>query len=155
MNERKKLRGSIFRSLSLGLLLVSPGSVLQAQDTLSPPAGTLSRPTAGSSAGAATARPPRIITGSQDTEILRHRDFGGKPCLAIGGFAGPHATNSNLYDHVIEIKNGCAQSIKTQICYLRSLECITLDVQGHMTKEGILGTLPSIKDFQYEFRERF
>ncbi len=56
---------------------------------------------------------------------------------------------------MIEIKNNCSQSIRTQVCYLRTQECITLEVAGHMTKQGILGTLPSIKDFQYEFRERF
>jgi hypothetical protein len=98
---------------------------------------------------------PRIITGSQNTEILRHRDFAGKPCLAIGGFARSHTSNSNLFDHVIEIKNGCAQPIKIQICYRDTQQCINLEVAGHATREGVLGMMPSLKDFQFEFREKF
>jgi hypothetical protein len=139
--------------LSICLVLPRFCSPSCAQDA-TPPPGTLGRPGFGGTFPG-NSPPPRIITGSQDTEILRHRDFAGKPCLAIGGFARAHTSNANLFDHVIEIKNGCSQSIRTQICYLRTQECITMEVAGHMTKEGILGTLPSIKDFRYEFRERF
>lgn len=124
-----------------------------AQDA-NPPAGSVTRPTFGGTSPSSSP-PPRIITGSQNTDILRHRDFAGKPCLDIGGFARAHTSDSKLFDHVIEIKNNCPQSIRTQICYLHTQECITMEVAGHLTKQGILGTLPSIKDFQYEFRERF
>ena len=120
------------------------------------PSGTLSGSMSGGAAGAAKpAGLPRIIAGSQNTEVLRHRDFAGKPCLAIGGFARAHIGNQKLYDHVITIKNGCAQSIKIQICYFRTQECTNMDVPGLATKVGVLGTLPAIQDFQYEFRERF
>jgi hypothetical protein len=30
-----------------------------------------------------------------------------------------------------------------------------MDVPGHDKKEAILGTLPSVKDFKYEYTERF
>jgi hypothetical protein len=137
----------VISSCSAGLYTVAPAQT-------APPSGTVARPTFGGTSPRSST-PPRIITGSQNTEILRHRDFAGKPCLSIGGFARPHTSNSNLFDHVIEIKNGCAQSIRTQICYLRTQDCITMEVAGRMTKQANLGTLPSIRDFQYEFRERF
>lgn len=126
---------------------------VQAQNAVPPP-GSMTRPTTGGTTGNQIP-PPRIITGSQNTEILRHRDFAGNPCLSITGFARPHITNLNLFDHVIEIKNSCAQSIQTQVCYLGSRECVSMVVAGHASKQDILGTLPSIKDFQFEFRERF
>jgi len=141
-------------ALCMGLMLAPETGQLRAQSGTTPPPGTLSRPSTGSFGGGSSL-PPRIITGSQNTDVLRHRDLSGKPCLAIGGFARAHTSNPNLFDHVIQIKNSCAQSIKTEICYLRTQQCITLEVAGLATKEGILGTLPSMKDFQYEFRERF
>jgi hypothetical protein len=42
-----------------------------------------------------------------------------------------------------------------QVCYYSTRKCIDMDVGGHDKKEVILGTLPSIKDFKYEYRERF
>ena len=151
--QRSLLRRRLTVALAASFVLPGFCSFSYAQSA-SPPPGAIGRPGFGGTSPGSSP-PPRIITGSQDTEILRHRDFAGKPCLAIGGFARAHTSNSNLFDHVIEIKNGCSQSIRTQICYLRTQECIMMEVAGHMTKEGILGTLPSMKDFQYEFRERF
>lgn len=149
--------GRFRRFLSPGLLLCAifvsgwaGGS--NAQSSGPAASGKLSGPTAAGSSGAI---PQRMIAGSQNTEIMRHRDFAGKPCLAIGGFARAHTSNSNLYDHVVSIRNGCAQAITTEVCYFRTRDCISMSVQGHTDKQGILGTLPSIKDFQYEFRERF
>jgi hypothetical protein len=141
-------------SVIVAALLVGLPAALRAQDDATPPPGTLSGPSFGGTSPSISP-PPRIITGSQNADILRHRDFAGKPCLGIGGFARAHTGDSKLFDHMIEIKNNCSQSIRTQVCYLHTQECITLEVAGHMTKQGILGTLPSIKDFQYEFRERF
>lgn len=153
LTEGSLLRRTLALVFAASLFLPGFCSFSCAQDA-GPTPGAMGRPGIGGTSPVRTP-PPRIITGSQNTEILRHRDFAGKPCLAIGGFARAHTSNSNLFDHVIEIKNGCSQSLRTQICYLRTQQCITMEVAGHMTKEGILGTLPSMKDFQYEFRERF
>jgi hypothetical protein len=145
------IHGCSIRGVAVALALLS--GPLRAQDA-APPPGTLSGPSFGRTSPSSSP-PPRIITGSQNADILRHRDFAGKPCLAIGGFARSHTGVSNLFDHVIEIRNNCAPSIRTQVCYLHTQECIAIEVAGHMTKQSILGTLPSIRDFQYEFRERF
>ena len=92
---------------------------------------------------------------SAGTEILRHRGPTGKTCLAIAGYARPHTTNPKLYDHVINVTNSCAQRIALRICYYRSQECISVEIPGNEHKEAILGTLPSVKDFRFEFREKF
>jgi hypothetical protein len=92
---------------------------------------------------------------SAGTEILRHRGPTGNTCLAIAGYARPHTVNPKLYDHVISVTNSCAQRIALQICYYRSQECISVEIPGGERKDAILGTLPSMKDFRFEFREKF
>ena len=92
---------------------------------------------------------------SNPSEVLRHRDFAGKPCLAIGAFARPHTVDLNLYDHVISVHNNCPQRIALQVCYYETRDCISMEIPGGEHKEAILGTLPSAKDFRYEFREKF
>jgi hypothetical protein len=42
-----------------------------------------------------------------------------------------------------------------RVCYYESQECIPMEIPGGERKEAILGTLPSTKDFRFEFREKF
>lgn len=92
---------------------------------------------------------------SAGTEILRHRGPTGNICLTLTGSGRAHTINPKLYDHVVNVTNSCAQRIALQICYYRSQECISLEIPGGERKEAILGTLPSMKDFRFEFREKF
>jgi hypothetical protein len=110
-------------------------------------------PTVGGTAGKKGPLP--TFQASNGNDILRHRNFIGKPCLAVGAFARPHAINPHLYDHVIAAVNSCSQRISMRVCYYQSQDCIQMDVPGGERKEAILGTLPSAKDFRYEFREKF
>jgi hypothetical protein len=96
-----------------------------------------------------------FITSSHDASILRHRDYAGKPCLTVEGMARPHIANPNLYDHIISTSNTCPQRLKMRVCYSNSPECISVEVPGRDRKEVLLGTLPSIKDFSFEFHEQF
>jgi hypothetical protein len=117
--------------------------------------GSSSAPVVGGTIGVSPPPPPRLITGSGNLDILRHRNFAGKPCLTVEGYARPHIVNPNLFDHVIDANNSCPQTVKLKVCYYGSRDCVPMEVPGHMRKEAVLGTLPSIKDFQYEFREQF
>ena len=92
---------------------------------------------------------------SGNTDILRHRDATGKPCVSIGGFSRPHIINEHLYDHVIVGVNTCAQRIRVQVCYYNSTSCVPLEIPGGERREVILGTQPAEKDFRFEFREKF
>ena len=98
---------------------------------------------------------PRTFGASAGTEILRHRAPTGIPCLTVGGFARPHVANQNVYDHIVTAKNTCAQSITMQVCYYKSQECQPMVIPGGERKEVILGSLPSARDFRFEFREKF
>jgi hypothetical protein len=130
------------------------GVVAIAQRPLTP-TGSESRPTLGGTLGSPLAPKPPLIGASQNIDILRHRDPTGKACLSVFGSALSHKTNPKLFDHVIMVKNNCAQLIKMQVCYYRTQQCISMDIPGRMSKEAVLGIMPSVKDFQYEFRERF
>jgi hypothetical protein len=79
----------------------------------------------------------------------------GKPCVSVYGFARPYATNPNLFDHVIVASNGCTEVIRMRVCYYRTQDCIAMEIPSRGRKEALLGTLPAMKDFRYEFRERF
>jgi hypothetical protein len=118
-----------------------------------PSGGYSSQPMTGATGGL-TPPPPRI-SASQDVGLLRHRNALGKACLQIWGYARPHTMNPNLYDHMISADNSCAQLITVQVCYYRSTQCVRIDVPGRGHKETLLGMLPAIKDFRYEFKERF
>ena len=113
-----------------------------------------SRPVYGGAGVPAPTEAP-IISASRGNEILRHRDFTGKPCLAVSGLARGHTINPNLYDHIIVAINSCPQRIAMQVCYYDTQNCIRMEIPGSERKEAILGTLPSIKSFRFEFRERF
>jgi hypothetical protein len=111
-----------------------------------------SRPTIGRSMPSATT--PTFSPRGQ-TDILRHRDFAGKPCLTLSGTARPHLIDRKLYDHVIIASNACPQRIGVRVCYFRTDNCISMEVPGRQRKEAILGTLPSTQEFGFEFREKF
>ncbi len=75
--------------------------------------------------------------------------------MRIAGVARPFSTNKNLFNHWIYAENICNKRIKLKVCYYSTSHCINMDVAGGQKKEAILGTLPSVKDFRYEYRERF
>ena len=131
--------------VALVWLAAVPGTVSAQSETSAP------------SEGAVGLRVPegRTIGASSGTDILRHRGPSGSPCLEVGGHARPHVVNPNVYDHVITVRNSCAQRITMQVCYYKSRDCVPLEIPGGERKEAILGTLPSVKDFRFEFREKF
>jgi hypothetical protein len=95
------------------------------------------------------------LKASSGNELLRHRGPTGAACLDVGGYARQHTTVANLYDHVIVIKNNCAQRIAIQVCYYNTQDCLPVEIPGGERKEAILGTMPSMTDFRFEFREKF
>jgi hypothetical protein len=92
---------------------------------------------------------------SGGTEVLRHRGPTGEACLDVSGFSRPHTVDPNLFDHVITVANHCAQQISIKVCYYQSQDCISVEIPGGENKEAILGIMPSMKDFRFDFREKF
>jgi len=138
--------------IALAFFLAAAGSAAAQRDPT--PFEALSGPTVGGS-GATPKPETRPFAAAAGTELLRHRSFTGRPCLDVGGYARPHHIDVSLYDHVISAVNGCPQRIELRVCYYRTQDCIPMEVPGNGHKEAILGTLPSTKDFRFEFREKF
>ncbi|MET0971199.1 MAG: hypothetical protein ABWY18_18510 [Tardiphaga sp.] len=107
------------------------------------------RPTLGGTAGVTI---PPNPAGSL---IQRHKNPDGSLCLQVSGVARPLGASDKLFDHWVYVKNGCSLGIRLQVCYYATTSCIDMNVPGRDRKEAILGTLPMIKDFRYEYRERF
>jgi len=84
-----------------------------------------------------------------------HRNPTGQPCLTVNGVAQSQTINPKIFTHVIFASNGCSQPIKIQVCYYKSQHCIPVDVPGYGRKEAVLGILPAMKDFRFEYREHF
>lgn len=95
------------------------------------------------------------FSASGETEMLRHRGPTGSPCLEVSGSARHHTIDRNLYDHMITVKNDCAQRISIQVCYYNTDDCVPMEIPGGERKEAILGTMPATPDFRFEFREKF
>jgi hypothetical protein len=128
------------------ICVVSVASAASAQDGTGAGLGAAGNP---------ALRPAPSFGASSGTEMLRHRGPTGSPCLDVSGFARRLTVNSNLYDHVVAVTNNCAQRIIMQVCYYDTQDCVPVEVSGGERTEAILGTMPSMKDFRFEFREKF
>jgi len=87
-------------AIGLTCLLLGAASAVWAQTSTDSP---LLR--SQSMVGGTMSMPQHLIRGSQNTDVLRHRDLNGKPCLDIGGYARPLSSTSKLFDHVIAANN--------------------------------------------------
>jgi hypothetical protein len=141
----------------ISLVCLSFGAFAQpsSAQTLPPPIGSPGGTVFGGAGGLPAPAPRSPITANQNIDILRHRDSLGRPCLTVYGSLRPHSINKNLHEQVISASNRCGQSIKMQVCYYRSQECILMRIPGWARIEGILGAPSSNLRFQYEFRELF
>ena len=91
----------------------------------------------------------------QDDLAKRHMSPLRRPCLTIEGYARPELANKEIYQHLIRAANDCGQSIKVQVCYYKSENCILMSIPPWESKTSILGILPALKRFQYEVKEQF
>lgn len=140
----------MFRSLMVLLFLV-----VLSQDVIAQYVGygtNLSPPTFGHTASIRSS--DNDLSANAAAEKYRHKNFVGQLCIQVFGEAQPHTVDPNLYDHVITAVNGCPQRIALHVCYYNSESCIELEVPGNDRKKAILGTLPAVKDFRYQFQER-
>ncbi|MGJ5206484.1 hypothetical protein [Bradyrhizobium sp. HKCCYLR20261] len=145
------LSGAVIAALSSPTAAWQPASAQTSAGA--PGSGFSGRPQVGGTYQTRIA--PEIAVTGTGTETQRHKDFSGKPCLSVSGFARAFVTNAKLFDHVVNAENGCPKAIKIQVCYLQGSGCVSLDVPGYGRKEAVLGTMPSQKDFRFQFVEKF
>jgi hypothetical protein len=92
---------------------------------------------------------------SSGTYTRRHLSPNGTVCVFLGGVARPFTNNDKLFNHWISAENRCSDRIRIKVCYYATTSCIDMNLAGHEQKEAILGTLPAVKDFRYEYQEQF
>jgi hypothetical protein len=138
----------MYRNLHLALaVFVALGSVARGQGLLPPPSGAMEH----GGAGGLTAP----FLNGEDRGIRRHVGPTGKPCLAVRGAARSETINPKLFEHRIVALNECSQRIKLQVCYYQSQHCVAMNVPPYGRDEVILGIMPSMSGFRFEFRELF
>jgi hypothetical protein len=106
-------------------------------------AGGLRRPT------------PAPSLSGQDSSVRHHVGPTGKPCLSVRGQARPEKINPKLFEHVITAFNECSNRIKLEACYYLSRHCTLVEVPPYGRTEVVLGIMPSMNGFRFEFREQF
>src|SRR5258708_6181062 len=84
-----------------------------------------------------------------------HMDPTGKPCVQVSAFSRPEIINPKLFDHTILARNHCSLPINLKVCYYGSQSCIPVDIPGYGQKQTVLGVYPSLRDFRYEYTEKF
>jgi hypothetical protein len=106
-------------------------------------------------AGGFKAPTPLSIPSGENAGIERHLGPTGQACLAVRGEARAETINPKLFEHVIVATNDCSQRIKADVCYYLSDHCVSLDVPSYGRDEKILGIMPSMTGFRFEYREQF
>ena len=107
--------------------------------------------------GAGGLRPPTPVPllNGEDLGMRRHLGPTGKPCLTIRGQPRAETINPKLFIHMIVAANDCYKRIKLQVCYYRSQHCVAMDVPPYGHEEVVLGVMPAMSGFRFEFREQF
>jgi hypothetical protein len=95
------------------------------------------------------------LSPSNDVTAKKHLGPTGKPCITMFGDARPQTFNPQIFDHMVMASNACGQAIKVKVCYYHSDHCISVDMPAYSQKEAMLGIMPSMSGFRFEFREQF
>jgi hypothetical protein len=141
------------RMLALLVMLLAWETRAAAQVTS--PMGTQGAATVGSSGGLRPPSQPPLLSGTPSAGVKTHLSPTGKPCLTVLGSAKPQIINPNIFEHIILASNECSQSIKVKVCYYQSTQCVPLDVPAYGRKEIVLGIMPAMNQFRFEYREQF
>jgi hypothetical protein len=126
-----------------------------------PQANTLSALMILIATGAASAQTPLPINRNpalyptDDALSRKHMGPTGKPCITVFGDAQAQKMNPLIYNHMIMATNACGLIIKLKICYYHSDQCVDLALPAYSQKEAMLGIMPRMTGFRFEYREQF
>jgi hypothetical protein len=99
-------------------------------------------------------RPANPYPPMQGTFADSHKTQDGKPCITVHASARPQIINPKINDQIVIVNNVCGQSIRVQICYADSSDCIVVPLEGYQRLQRTLGIATSTA-FMYEYRELF
>jgi hypothetical protein len=90
----------------------------------------------------------------QGTYVPAHKGLDGTTCISVRSSTRPQIANPKIIDQIVTVNNSCGQSIKVQVCYAGSSDCIIVSLNGNQKLQRILGIAGSTS-FRYEYRELF
>jgi hypothetical protein len=102
-----------------------------------------------------SARPANRFPPMKGTYADSHKTPDGKPCIAVHPSTKPQIVNPRIIDQIVIVNNICGQSIKVQVCYAGSSDCIVVSLSGFQKLRRVLGIAAGSTTFQYEYRELF
>jgi hypothetical protein len=123
-----------------------------AQSAPSSPLGS-SAPVSGG--GVEGLKAPTPFAGIPSAGAKAHLGPDGKPCLTVSGDAMPETFNPHIFKHLIVANNGCTVPIRIQVCYYDSLSCTQMSVPPDGRSETVLGIMPAMSKFRFEYHEQF
>jgi hypothetical protein len=90
----------------------------------------------------------------QGTFADYHRTPDGKPCIMVSPSVHPQIINPKIIDQIVTVNNICGQSIRVQVCFADSSDCIIVPLEGYQRLQRVLG-IATTTVFKYEYRELF
>ena len=97
---------------------------------------------------------PNELSRSNDSHHVNRYSSTSKPCIALESFVTIQPINKNIYEHWITASNSCGQNIRIQVCYHKTDDCIVMNVPPYDNKNAVLGIQPSVKEFEYDAKEK-
>ena len=81
-----------------------------------------------------SAQPANPFPPMKGTFADSHRTPDGKFCISVAAFSRAQIVNPKIIDQVVLVNNVCGQSIKVQVCYIKSSDRIVR--AGRLSKAG-------------------
>ncbi|MGY8667482.1 hypothetical protein Q3C01_34725 [Bradyrhizobium sp. UFLA05-109] len=82
-----------------------------------------------------------------------HKTPDGRLCISVHPSARPQTVNPKIIDQIVLVENICGQSIRVQVCYIKSSDCIIVPLAGYQRLQRTLGIASGSTYFRYEFHE--
>ena len=100
-------------------------------------------------------RPASPVRPPEGTFAPNHTTPDRKLCISVHPLTRPQIINPKIIDQIVIVQNICGQSIKVQVCYAGSSDCIVVQVAGYQKLQRILGIAAGSTSFRYEYRELY
>jgi hypothetical protein len=84
-----------------------------------------------------------------------HKAPDGTACISVHPSTHPQVINPKIIDQNVTVNNVCGQSIKVEVCYAGSSDCITVSLSGYQKLQRTLGISAGSTAFRYEYRELY
>ncbi|WP_354065108.1 hypothetical protein [Bradyrhizobium sp. RT6a] len=93
--------------------------------------------------------------GMSGTYAPVHKTPDGQACISVHPMARPQTLNPKIIDQVVLVANICGQSIRIEVCYAGSKDCIIVPLVGYQKLQRTLGVAPGSTSFRYQYRELY